>query len=331
MRRLTTLAATGSLLALFQAWYVYLPLDEAAAVDLCRLNAQVDCYRSLARFGIDMAPFGVPVFAALAGLFVFQLALCLYARTAEGPRREAWLAIAGVTAFPQAGLALYVLLHDLLVAEATSPSAIFVAAAAGAACTHAVAGGLRWATAAPGLRGAALLAAAALAGVYAFHQAGVTRHAVDEIEHERESRPPGLRWPRFAHAMPRDGVAHLGGLLAETEILLFVDPAQPESRALMAEAAALALDDTSDLLLYFYAGGPAGAALLAAEQRGEVRAHLASPAPPAADSAPPPILGRIERARQALGVAAYPTALWRGGSETGAFRLADIIRRASKR
>jgi len=331
MGRLTTLAATGSLLALFQAWYVYLPLDEAATVDLCRINAQVDCYRSLARFGIDMAPFGVPVFATLAGLFVFQLALCLYARTAEAPLREAWLSIARVTAFPQAGLALYVLLHDLLVAEATSPSAIFVAAAAGAACYLAVVGGLRWATIAPGLRGAALLATAALAGGYAFHQGGVTRHEVDAVEHERESRPPGLRWPRFAHAMPRDGVAHLGGALAETEILLFVDPAQPESRALMAEAAALPLDDSSDLLLHFYAEGPGGVALLAAEQRGETRAYLASPTPPVGDAVPPPLLGRIERARAKLGVVATPTALWDGGSETGSFRLADVIARARKR
>ncbi len=329
MRRLAALAAFGSLLALFQAWYVYLPLEDAATIDICRINAKLDCYRSLGRFGIDMAPFGVPVFATLAALFLFQLACCLYCSASQEPLRAAWLAIARLTAFPQAGLALYVLLHDLLVAEATSPSAILVGAVAGAGCTMAILHGLRWASIAHGVRGAALLAVATLAGAYAYHRGEVTRQEVGAIELERQSRPPGVRWPRFAQAMPREGVAHLGNPLAESEILLFVDPAQPESRALMEEAAALALEGYPDLLLHFYAPGDAMAALLEAESAGRVREYLKAPA--AGDGGTHAMLGRIERARRKLGVVAYPTALWHGGGETGAFRLADVIRRASKR
>ncbi len=126
---LTALAASGALLTLFQNWYISLPLEEASRIDLCRLTPAINCFKSLYAHGPEMLAFGLPVFPALLAIFVFQTALCGFAWVAAAARADAWLSLARLASFPASGLAIFVLLNDMMVAKATSVSAILVAGA----------------------------------------------------------------------------------------------------------------------------------------------------------------------------------------------------------
>lgn len=329
---LTALAVLGSLLALFQCWYVYLPADEAAAFDLCQVSRHVDCFQSLHKFGSEMVPFGIPVIAALLALFLFMAGLSVLAWTVEGARREAWLALARLSALPQAGLVVYVLLNDYLVAHATSPTTIALAVVSfGVGGGLVVRGGIRGVPLRAGAAWPLGLAAAGALLCLFLHGAGAARQTVLRVEQEREAETPPIRWQAFAPDMPRTGAAMLGNPTAEREILFLVDPAQEASRTLMREAADLGLGPASDVLLVICAKGEAGARLVAAQAAGRLADHLRAPDAWDGDvSAARPLVERQEAAMTKLGVATFPAALWKGGKREGDFRLAEILRTATR-
>ena len=299
----TALAALGVLLTLFQWWYVHLPAGAAAAFDLCQLTDTIDCFKARHQFD-DLRPFGIPVFVTLAALCLLQLMLCAFAYPAGAARRETWLAIAGLVWLPTAGLALYVILNDIVVAKVTSLSALLIAAASLAACARAMMRGLRGVS----LRHGApltlvLVGSAALMGFF-LHGAGRSWQQIDETQLARETAPPSVRWTRFDHAMPRAGAAMLGEPMAKKEILVFVDPEQEESRRLMARLA----NEESETLYVFYAAGNHGTRLILAHRQGNLREYLRTLEPPAGDPADVrAIVERQERGRVKLGVTEYPT------------------------
>jgi hypothetical protein len=326
--RLTLLALLGAAVALFQCWYVYLPADRAAAFDLCQVTRHVDCFQSLHKFGAEMVPFGIPVIAALLALFLFMAGLALLAWTVEGAPREAWLALARLSAFPQAGLLVYVLLSDYVVAHATSPTTLLLAALSlPVAAGVVLRGGVRGVPLRAGAAWPVGLAAAGALLCLFLHGAGVARQTVLRVEEEREAETPPIRWQSFARAIPRAGAAMLGNPTAEREILLFVDPGEEASRSLLREAADLGLGPKSDLLLVLYAKGDAGARLVAAHAAGRLAALLRAPDAWDGDlAAARAIVERQEAAMDALGIRAFPTALWKDGKSEGNVPLAALVR-----
>jgi len=317
------LATTGLALALFQCWYVYLPADEAIRFHHCRLNAHLDCFKSLSIYGADMMPFGLPVFPALAGLYVWMAALLGFATTADEPRRSGWVAWAGVLAFPVTGLSAYVLLNDLMVAKATSVSTLLLLAHGIALFLMAVLGGISMPAMRAGARSAFAFAPVALLAAFLLHGAGDTRLAAREVEIERESAPAQLRWSRFAHNLPRLDAAHLGKQTAAYEVLLFVDPKQSESRALMSAAEALRSSLGQEISIYVYA--PDDPRLLKAFRDGKLSEFLKQPESFDATDAPQGF-ARQQAAIRELGIGTLPAARWRNGSAQGAIDLTAILR-----
>ncbi len=317
------LATTGLALALFQCWYVYLPADEAIRFSQCRLNAHLDCFKSLSTYGADMMPFGLPVFPALAGLYLWMAALLGFAATADEPRRSGWIAWAGVLAFPVTGLSAYVLLNDLMVAKATSLSTLLLLGHGVALFLMAVLGGLPAPALRAGARGAGAFSLIGLLAASLLYGGGSTRLAAREVEIERESAPAQLRWSRFLHTVPRVGAAHLGNATAAREVLLFVDPKQPESQALMRAANALAGALGQETAIYLYA--PDDPRLLQAFRDGKLSEFLDNPQPfPKTDA--PEGFARQQAAIRKIDIGGLPTARWRGGSASGAIDLTEILR-----
>ncbi len=121
-------AAPALFLALFQCWYVHLPDSEAVRFHQCRFNEHLDCYKSLSVHGSSLTPFGIPVFAALATVYLLTCLLLAAAPLASEDRRISFRAWAGLLAFPAAGLSIYVLLNDILTAHTSSLSTILLLA-----------------------------------------------------------------------------------------------------------------------------------------------------------------------------------------------------------
>jgi hypothetical protein len=328
---LTVLAAAGAVVSLYQCWYVSLPLEQAATFDLCRLTPALDCFRSLHAFGGDLRALGMPVLPLVAVLFLYQAALCGFAWVVDGARRESWPALACLVSFPLSGLALFVILNDVVVVGASSLSAVLVAIASLAISTTAVLAGLRGVRLTAGGRGAAPLAvAAALAGIL-LSGAVTSRRTVDLLLRERQMAPPGLRWSTFAHDLPRAGAATLGRPRAPAEVVLIVDPADGRSQDLMRQAAELMPRHEGEVLLTIYAPGESGARLVLARREGTLDAFLRGKAAPAGDPAPlRPLVEWQEEQWRALGVdpADLPVAIWRTGREQGAVHLPRVLEAA---
>lgn len=324
---LTVLLGAGFALTLFQCWYVYLPPAVAAEVSFCRFTEELNCFESLNRYGASLTVLDVPVFPALASVFFFQLALCGFAWTVAGARREAWLGIARLAAFPAAGLAIYVLLSDYLVAKTTSASAILVALIYLAIAVLAILQGLQGARLRAGGRWTAVLGLAAILFGFFLSGAGNSRRDIARVLLERETQRPDVLWADFAAFVPRSGFATLGNPLSDTEVLLFVDLNQEASRALVRDALEIVPVTNADICLRFYGS----ADLILAQQRGRLREYLRDLVPPPGDvKSVGYLLARQERARKQLEVDEFPTAVWKDGRRSGAFALRDVLAAATR-
>jgi hypothetical protein len=317
---LTLLVLLALGLALFQCWYVYLPHEEAARFDLCRFSPAVDCFKSLNTFGESMRPFGIPAFPTLAALFFFQALLASFAWFATPATRNGWLTLARLLWFPAAGMAVYVLLHDLMVAKCTSASALLVTATAlaggGLTILQGLSGKVRGAGAV-----SAFLAASLLFGFFLFG-AGSARLESAHAAREREAARPELSYPRFATAMPRTGAATAGADTAPCELLLFVDLADEAGLALARDAWARASAAGSGVRLVVYAPGALGAGLATAR---DVEAFLQSPE--SARVSDPALTDATEWKRRA-GVEKLPAIVWDGGRRAGTFSIDEVFRTA---
>ncbi len=300
-------------LAVFQVWYVALPDDRAAGIDVCRWTRVLDCFESLNRNGAAL----LPVLAALAALFLFEAALAGLAAGATPPRSDAWTGLARLASFPASGLAVYVLLADYLGPRKTSPSAVLIALLSIAMNVHTVLRGRLMVRVREG--GRAPVAVALIAAFFGFFMegaAGAAREAA-AAQAAAASALPQVLVPDFEQQIPREGAVALGDVRAPHEVLLFLDPAQEASRALLRDA----LDTRAeDVILQVYLKGRAlpagGRALLEAVARGE-------PLPPPEPSTLP------ERHVAAAKLTEYPTAIWKGGRESGSLSLAAILAKAA--
>jgi len=321
---LTALAGAGLLLALFQCWYAYLPPEDAALLDFCRFSELLDCYESLNRTGHTLVVWVVPVIPALAGVFLFQTALCGFAWTAQAASREAWIALARLASFPATGLAAFVLLNDYLIAKATSLSAVLVAGLCVAINVLTVLRGLEGARLLAGARWAALIALCAALFAFFVSGAGNARRTAARVRMELETAPPDVRVPAFAPRVPRAGAAAIGDPRAETEVLVFLDPAQESSRAVMRELAAL---EAEDVLVHVYAPGEAGARLMLAQSRGDLAGYLGDPKPLPDEELDPFRLHveRQQKAWRALGVDRLPAAVCRKNRWIGEVDLQRVL------
>jgi hypothetical protein len=323
---LTVLTAFGALLTLYQCWYIHLPLEEAVSFDFCRFNKTLNCLRSLYAHGEDLRALGLPVFSTLFALFFFQLLLSGFSWIAAPSRREAWLALARLVSFPVSGLAVYVLLNDFMVFKVSSVSAILVALTTLAISVTTVLHGAKWAGIHRG--GAAtwgLVFTALLAG-YLLYGAGSSRREADEVEREQMMAPASVRYATFAPSIPRRHAAALGDPIAPNEVLLFVDPEQEASRAIMREALEVMPAYAEQVLLSIYAPGEQGVLLVLAQKRDSLPAYLDSLTPPPGE--PKSVRHIAERQQEAwreLGIDRFPTALWKGGRKSGEFTLREIL------
>ena len=326
------LALLGLLLTIFQCWYVYLPHEEAALIDLCRFNSAIDCFRSLNAYGESMAPWGLPVFPVLASLYFLQTMLLAFSGVERGEARESWLVIGRLLSFPASGLAIYVILHDILVAKATSASAILVVMTSLTLSAFAILHGLpRARMAAGGARALVLVLVAVLFG-YFVHGAGDSRMEAARIRRERAAEPPQLILPRFALRMPRRGAASAGEERASCEVLLFVDLGGERGRALARAAHRAATSSGGRLRVVLYAQGAFGRGLVRAQAEDSLEAYLAQPTEAGAsdlpDDAHPALTDPSEWSRRA-GVEELPCLLWEDGRASGpALDLEDALRRA---
>ncbi|MDH3591785.1 MAG: hypothetical protein OER88_07900 [Planctomycetota bacterium] len=327
---LTVLFGLALALSGFQAWYIHLPLEEAALVDWCRFTETVDCYRSLARHGASLDVVGVNVFMAIFTVLLTQFLLSVFAWTSPAPRREAFYGAAMALSFLVSGLAVFVLLNDFQVfvsadltpgalkpVHATSASSVGIAFFSGIVNVIAIVRGIGRLRAPGALLGqASVVAAAALVAVLV-HTAGRARRDVEETLREREAAPPQVRVPAFWRAMPRTGAAHLGDASADRELLVFVDPAQDASRALVAALLTRLPQLGGDRVIYLFAPGAAGRVLIEAHKNGTLETYLRTwEAAPPTDPASERIAARQAAAATKLGVTTYPTVVTKDGSGT---------------
>lgn len=323
---LTALVGAGLALTLFQCWYVYLPPTVAAEISFCQYE-KLNCFESLNRHGASLHVFGLPVFPSLAAIFFFQCALCGFAWTVAGAVREAWLGIARLASFPAAGLAIYVLLSDYLVAKITSASAILVALIFLAIAALAVLQGLQGARLRAGARWTAGIALGAFLFGFFLYGAGSSRRDIARVLLERETQKPDVLWAEFARFVPRRGFAMLGDPLAKDEVLLFVDLSQESSRALVRDALQVVPERNAEICVRIYGG----ADLILAYRSGRLREYLRDLAPPPGQAASVGhLVERQERARKELQVTELPTAVWKGGRRSGAFALRDVLAAATR-
>jgi hypothetical protein len=272
---LAALSGAAAALTLFQVWYVSLPLEQASAIDFCRLSPVVDCLKSLHAHGHEIHLWVVAVLPLLCACCLFMLALCAFAWVGDERQRDSWLALARLVSFPASGLALFVLLNDMMVANATSVSAILVAITCLTISARTVLGGLlgakpRFSWPLAGILGAAVLGAFFMQGAVA------ARRGIDYVNSERDSAEPGVLWPRVARQLPRRGAAHLGNWTAPHEVILFVDGSDA-SKSVMQQAAALMPGYADKVLLTIVARGAIGAGLIEAQQKGKVAEFLRAP------------------------------------------------------
>jgi hypothetical protein len=301
-------AVAGFLLAAFEVWYVALPKDTAAALDFCRWTEHIDCFESLYRNRNIFA-----ILAALAGVLLFESTLAFLALGAGSPEREAWGGLARLASFPGSGLAIYLLLDDFLVTKKTSPMAILIVALSVAQNVQAVIRGGLGGPFRAGARAPVAVALACALAAYLGNGAATYAHQAGAIEEEAQAAPPAVIIPDFATDIPRQGAFPLGDARAPNEILLFLDPAEETSRALLRDAL---VANTPGVILEIYLKDrvlPADARpLLEAAARGD----------PLPDPEPSPLPARTVAAAK---ITEYPTAIWKGGRRTGPFTLADIL------
>lgn len=315
------LAAPGLALALFQCWYSYLPQSEAVAFHQCRINAQLDCYKSLSLEGADA--FGIRIVPWLAAIYLGMTLLLAGSALTDGPAKNGWRAWASLLAFPAAGLSVFVLLHDWQVAHASSLSTVLILGLGLALCVLTVLRGVSVQALREGVRGFAGWAAIAIAAGLLLHGAGSARLMAEDLLIEREGEPAQLRWARFAHSIPRVGAAHLGNPTAPREILLFVNPAMPESQAVMRAAAKVAPRLGDAVVIYFYA--PSDYRLLSAHERGRLAAYLEDPSSlPEMKLTPSKEFKRQIEAIEKLNLR-YPTAWTRAGKREGDIDVAALV------
>jgi len=302
-------ALAGFLLAVFQVWYVALPLERQAHLDICRWTEYLDCFESLQKTG----PGTLPVLAALAAVFLFEVGLAGLATGADAQRGDAWRGIARLASFPATGLAVYLLLGDFLDLKKTSPSAALLLLLSLGQNVHVLLRGR------PGIRlrdggrtALALAGAAVLFGLFLEGAAGAAREA-EVARIQGQTARPAVIVPDFEQEIPRQGAVALGNSRAPIEVLLFLDPAQEESRGILADALGLRDDD---VILQVYlkdrALAPDAHAVLEAAARGD----------PLGDPEPSTIPARYVAAAK---LTEYPTAIWKGGRQSGGWTLAQIL------
>jgi len=326
---LAALAGAGALLTLFQVWYISLPMADALAFDICRLSPVINCYRSLHAHGDGLAAFGVFVFPALCGLFWFMFGLCAFAWVVGPAQRDAWLGLARLLSFPAAGLALFVLLHDFTVAKATSISGIVVAVLALSIAVTTILKGLS----VTGLRHAGWPAAglAAAAMLTAFFLQGIVsaRRGSDIVLLQRGEQAPGVLWPRFARNLARRDAARLGKWTAPREVLLFVDPDDEASRAIMREAAEVMPEFADRVLLTIYARGKRGAELVLAQREGALARYLTDGKPPAGPLDAVKAFVADQEAGWPGSVKTLPAVVGANRAQSGSFSLRAFLDRAA--
>jgi len=330
---LTALVVGGLLLTLYQCWYISLPLQEASEFDVCRFSPSLNCLRSLHAFGEDMRVWMLPVIPAIAALFWFQTFLCAFAWTTTRGPHEAWLGLARIVSFPASGLATYVLLHDFFAAKATSVSAILVAILSLTISSLTVLHGLSALNVKRGWQLSASLGAGALLLIFLVDGTIGARRETDRVQRARLEAQPQVRWPDFARSVPRTGAASLGDVTAPAELLLFLDPDEESSRALMRELPELATRFGARVRIVMFASGEAGPRLIQAQRTGSLLAYLAGPKT-AATRPPTPadraLATRQEEAWRRIDIEELPAAVWSGGRRSGNVRLREILDTVAK-
>jgi len=314
------LAAPALALALFQCWYAYLPEADAVAFHHCRFNAHLDCYKSLSMRGAGLKTLGVSVLAAITATYLAMTLLLAAAPLASEPKRTGLRAWAALLAFPALGLSAFVLLKDVQ-DGVTSLSTLIILGLGLALCALTVVKGIPAPSLRPSAAGfAGALAVAAAAG-WLVQGTGSAKLDLYELQLMREGQPAQLRWPRFAHGIPRVGAAHLGDPKAPRELLLFVDPQQAESQRLMRQAASLALGDRVVIFLY----APTDPRLLDAHRRGRLQEFIKDPGA-FANVDGPDEWRRQNAAIGRAGIGSYPQVWTREGRGEGAIDLAEAVR-----
>jgi hypothetical protein len=213
---------------------------------------------------------GIAVLPALAMLYLFQLGLLAYAGQASEAQREGLGAWARVATLPTAGLCLYTILDNILVAKATSLSGLLMTGAAIWGVVITLAHGVRG----PGLKrtaktGTLLLLAAVLCGHF-LGGAATARLELRAVEADLAAQPTRVRFPKFGTSIPRTGAAVLGSPNAREEVLVFLDPAQEKSRDTLASL----LSGKSTKRNVVYVTGPHAVGLAVAQKLGFARAYL---------------------------------------------------------
>jgi hypothetical protein len=138
--------------------------------------------------------------------------------------------------------------------------------------------------------------------------------------------PTSVRYATFAPSIPRRHAAALGDPVAPHEVLLFVDPEQEASRAIMREALEIMPAYGEQVFLSIYAPGGHGVLLVLAQKRDSLEAYLEHLTPPPGDpNSVRHIAERQEEAWRELGIDSFPTALWKGGRKSGDLMLSEIL------
>ena len=269
-RILALLALLGATCALFQCWLAYVTTHDDASFLFCRFTRVLDCTVAVHNHGPGLLVLGIAVLPALAALFLFQLGVLSLAGQTSEAQREGLGAWARVATLPAAGLCLYTILDNVLVAKATSLSGLLMTGAAIWGVVITLAHGVRG----PGLKrtaktGTLLLVAAAACGHF-LGVAGTARLELRTVKAELAAQPTQVRFPRFATAIPRTGAAVLGPSTATEEVLVFLNPAQRESRATLAGL----LESETKKRHVVYVTGPHAAGLAVAQKLGFARDYL---------------------------------------------------------
>ena len=269
-RLLARLALVGATCALFQCWLAYVVSNDDAAFLFCRFTTVLDCTQAVQKHGPGLLVAGIAVLPALAALFLFQLGVLVSAGQTSEAQREGLGAWARVATLPTTGLCLYTILDNILVAKATSLSGLLMTGAAIWGVVITLTHGVRVA----GLKrtaktGTLLLVAAAACGHF-LGVAGTARLELRAVRADLAAQPTQVRFPRFASAIPRTGAAVLGPPNSMEEVLVFLDPAQKESRDTLAGL----LESDPKKRHVVYVTGPHAAGLVVAQKFGFARAYL---------------------------------------------------------
>lgn len=320
-RHLLGVSLATAVLALFENWAAHLPAEEAGVLDFCRFSPVLDCLKSVNAHGASLAIFSLPVLPALAALTLFMTAIGLLALCGS-PEATPWGFHA---AFPASGLALYQVLDHILSARSTSVDALLLAALLVWACVRGVQRGLRHEPAAAGGRSALGALLFALLAGFLLNGAGRARLEAAELRRSLDSSVPNIVWPAFDEQMPREGAPLLGDPAAPEEMLVFLDPAQEESRGLVRECLAV----HSPVRMVFFGTGEMGLAMIGGGEAA-LRAIAEGRSLPPPASPRPALHGRQERHRLALGVTRFPTVRWRGGQASGEIDLPAILQKVAR-